>query len=410
MAPKYSVTIWVGSPKHRKGPKSHNGWESLDLQAVLLLQGLLLLPEGVDTVNHGLDEGDLGVSQPVLVGHVVGAAIEATRLSAGSTGLDCELLAPLLQGVKTLLCVSGQVNHDGGPHAGSEVGGAGVDVAELLGKGKVLAGFSLDGVSDSLDATGKTGEDSLDVAALLHGDDSHLVLLVHPQEEGLGLVVEDSTALGPVALHAGNDEVAVTGDEQEVVVDQLLAGLLIHASQGVVGSGEVTGQLGEGALQQALNTQPLLLGDARGQTEAINGTSNPDTGGVDGHLGVDVALDLVDVHVGGVLGVSRDAMVLLDEGVEDLGEVLVAIPVSGVDAAVLVVELDGALTARLEGAAGSLGGDVLQFVPLLLGHVLGDQGVGGQDGGEFAGHDVTLWTSCRSESSNKSLVLAVLVV
>ena len=189
-----------------------------------------------------------------------------------------------------------------------------------------------------------------------------------------------------------HDEVAVTGDEQEVVVDQLLADLLIHASQGVVGSGEVTGQLGEGALQQALNTQPLLLGDARGQTEAINGTSNPDTGGVDGHLGVDVALDLLDVHVGGVLGVSRDAMVLLDEGVEDLGEVLVAIPVSGVDAAVLVVELDGALAARLEGAAGGLGGDVLQFVPLLLGHVLGDQGVGGQDGGEFAGHDVTLWT------------------
>ena len=185
---------------------------------MLLLQGLVLLPEGVDTVNHGLDEGDLGVSQPVLVGHVVGAAcgcqgksssedskkltIEATRLSTGSTGLDCELLAPLLQGVKTLLGVSGQVNHDGGPHAGSEVGGAGVDVAELLGEGKVLAGLSLDGVSDSLDATGKTGEDSLDVAALLHGDDSHLVLLVHPQEEGLGGIVEDSSARGPVALHA----------------------------------------------------------------------------------------------------------------------------------------------------------------------------------------------------------------
>ena len=177
-----------------------------------------------------------------------------------------------------------------------------------------------------------------------------------------------------------------------MVVDQLLADLLVHASQGVVGTGEVTSQLGEGALQQALNSQPLLLGDARGETEAVNGTSNPDTGGVDRHLSVDVALDLVDVHVGGVLGVGRDAMVLLDEGVEDLGEVLVAIPVTGVDAAVLVVELDGALAARLEGASGGGGLDVLQFVPLLLGHVLGDQGVGGQDGGEFAGHDVTLWT------------------
>ena len=161
-----------------------------------------------------------------------------------------------------------------------------------------------------------------------------------------------------------------------MVVDELLADLLVHASQGVVGSGKVTGQLGESVLQQALNTQPLLLGDARGETEAVDGTSDPDTGGVDGHLGVDVALDLVDVHVGGVLGIGRDAVVLLDDGIEDLGEVLVAIPVSGVDAAVLVVELDGALTARLEGASSGGGLDVLQFVPPLLGHVLGHQGVG----------------------------------
>ena len=187
-------------------------------------------------------------------------------------------------------------------------------------------------------------------------------------------------------------EVGVARDEEEVVVNELLADLLVHATEGVVGAGKVTGQLGEGALQEALNAKPLVLGDARGQTEAINGTSDPDTSGVDGHLGVDVALDLVDVHVGGVLGVGRDAMVLLDDGIKDLRKVLVRVPVSGVDAAVLVVELDGTLTARLEGASRGGGGDVLQFVPLLLGHVLGDQGVGGQDGGEFAGHDVTLWT------------------
>ena len=132
--------------------------------------------------------------------------VKATRLSTGSTGLDSELLTPLLESRQTLLGVAGQVNHDGGPHAGTKVGGAGVDVAVLLGEGKVLAALSLDRVSDSLDATGKTGEDSLDVAALLHGDDPHLVLLVHPQQEGLGLVVEDSTALWPVALHAGSLE------------------------------------------------------------------------------------------------------------------------------------------------------------------------------------------------------------
>jgi hypothetical protein len=40
-------------------------------------------------------------------------------------------------------------------------------------------------------------------------------------------------------------------------------------------------------------------------------------------LGVDVALDLGGVHVAGVYGVGRDAMVLLDEGVEHFSKYLV---------------------------------------------------------------------------------------
>ena len=41
------------------------------LHAVLLLQLQILLPEGVDGVNHDLDQLDLGVSQPVLLGDIV---------------------------------------------------------------------------------------------------------------------------------------------------------------------------------------------------------------------------------------------------------------------------------------------------------------------------------------------------
>ena len=47
---------------------------------------------------------------------------------------------------------------DGGPHASAQVGGAGVDVAELLGQLEVLARLSLDAVTDSLDATAYTGK------------------------------------------------------------------------------------------------------------------------------------------------------------------------------------------------------------------------------------------------------------
>ena len=161
-----------------------------------------------------------------------------------------------------------------------------------LVESKVLAGLGLDALADGLDAAGQTAEDTLDVTALLHGDDPGLVLLVDPQEEGLGLVVEDAAALGPVALHTGDLQVPVSGNEEEVVVDQLLADLLVHAGQRVVRAGEVTGHLGQGVGHHLLDVNALLLGDSGGETESVEVASHPDPGGVDGHLGVDVSNNL----------------------------------------------------------------------------------------------------------------------
>merc|ERR1712211_186232 len=146
-----------------------------DLQTMFLLQLQVFFPQCVHAVNHLLDKLDLRVAKAVLVRRVVSAAIIAARLSPSSTGLDSEFLAPLLKSIDALLDVAGQVDHDGSPHAGAQVGGAGVDVAVLLGQGELLARLSLDGVPDSLDAAREAGEDSLDVAALFHGDDPHLV-------------------------------------------------------------------------------------------------------------------------------------------------------------------------------------------------------------------------------------------
>merc|ERR550539_334254 len=201
-----------------------------NLHAVLLLPFKVLLVQGVDTVNHGLDKLDLGVSQSVLVGDVVGVSGLAARLSSGATGLNSELLAPGPELVNALLGPAGKVNVDGGPHAGTQVGWGGVDVAELLGQLEVLARLGLDTVADSLDATSQAREDSLDVTALLHGDDASLVLLIDPDQESLGLVVEDATALRPVTLHTSNLQVGVTRHEEEVVIDELLTDLLVHAS------------------------------------------------------------------------------------------------------------------------------------------------------------------------------------
>jgi len=275
----------------------------LYLESVLLLQLEILLPECVDTVNHDLDELYLGVSEPVFVGDVVGAAVEATGLSTGSTRLDSKLLTPLLEGRESLLGVAGEVNHDGGPHSCAQVGGAGVDEAVLFRQGEVLAALSLDRLSNSSDTTCETSEDTLDVTALLHRDDSHLILFIDPEEEGLGFIVEDTTSFRPVTLHTGNSKVAVSRYEEEVIVHKLLSDLLVHTSERVVGTSKVTSQLGEGALHQVLHSHTLLLGDTGRQSVSIDGTSHSDTGGVHGNTSVYVTHNLGYIHVGGVLGI-----------------------------------------------------------------------------------------------------------
>merc|ERR1712002_1016400 len=344
----------------------------VNLHAVLL-EFQVLLVQSVDTVNHGLDKLDLGVSQSVLVGDVISVSGLATRFTTGATGLDSEFLAPLLQSWETLLGPSGEVNVDRGPHASTQVGGAGVDVAELLRQLEVLARLSLNTVLDSLDATGQPLEDTLDVTTLLHGDDTSLILLIDPDQEGLSLVVEDATALGPVTLHTSNLQVGVTRHEEEVVIDKLLADLLVHASEWVVGTSQVTLEPLEGSGDELLNTNTLLLGDSGGKAESLDGAADTDPDGVDWDFGVDVPVDLGGVHVGDVLEVGGESVVLADQRVEDIGEVDVGVLVSGVDAAVLVVELNSASNGLGQGEARGLGDDSAELVPFLLGDVLGHQ-------------------------------------
>ena len=51
---------------------TNSSWQPRLLEAVLLLELDVLHVDGVDAVDHGLDELHLGVAEPVLVGDVVG--------------------------------------------------------------------------------------------------------------------------------------------------------------------------------------------------------------------------------------------------------------------------------------------------------------------------------------------------
>merc|ERR1712066_446646 len=302
----------------------------------------------------------------VLVGDVICAASLATGFSTGSTGLNIEFFTASLELVNRFLGPSGEINVDGSTHASSKVGGAGVDKSILFREGKVLSTLSLDRVSNSLDSTGKTREYTLDIASLLHGDNSHLVLFIDPEQEGLGGIVEDSTTLWPVTLHTSNSKVAVSANKEEVVINKLLADSFIHAGKGIVVASKIIGELAKSTAHQLLNINTLLLGDSGGETESINAASNTDTGGVNWDSLIDVSSDL--------------------GGIQDLREILVAIPVTSIDTTMLVVKLDSAGTGLGDGEAAGLGLNVLDAVPSLLGHMLGHQGVRRLNNGEFSRH------------------------
>ena len=309
---------------------------------MLLLELKVLLVESVDSVDHGLHKLHLGVTQAMLVGDVVSDASLATRLSPRATRLEGQLLATLLQCRQAFLRPARKVDVDRGTHASAQVGGARVQVAIPGVKQELLPGLSPDRIAHSLDATSQPVKDSLDIASLLHGDDAELVLLIDPDKEGLSIVVIDAPAFRPVTLHASSNQVLVPRHEQEVVIYQLLASSLFHSKKWIVLSRKVSLQFAKSTLHQSFDLQALILGDARGQPETVNAAPHADTGGLDRCFGIDVAIDLANVHVRSVLEPLVQSVVLQNEGVKDILEVGVGVGVASVDATMLVVKLDSA--------------------------------------------------------------------
>ena len=87
----------------------------------------------------------------------------ATRFTTGTTGLKSQFFAPGLQGGKAFLGPARQVDVNGGPHTGAQVGRTGVQVAQLFVQHEFFAGFGLDGITNSLDTTSQPFENTSDI-------------------------------------------------------------------------------------------------------------------------------------------------------------------------------------------------------------------------------------------------------
>jgi len=172
----------------------------------------------------------------------------------GTTDLDIVLISDGLELVLVLL-EFGELDMHGGSHSGTAVGGAGGDVAQVSVVLELGNRLNL-GRGDR-----ETLEDLADVGAILHGDDSEVVLLVDPHQKGLVVVVEDTTSLGPLSLEAAGLEVLVTTLEEEVISDQLLLFSFSHCCEGVVFALQLTLERLESLDDLGLKSKTLLLID-----------------------------------------------------------------------------------------------------------------------------------------------------
>jgi hypothetical protein len=153
-------------------------------------------------VVHVLHEVLLGAAKSAFVRNVEGAVCGLGVLAVDATNLDVVFVRDSLE-LGHVLAEVGELDVDRGAHGGAAVGGAGSDVSEVLVVGELHNFF------DFGCAAREAFEDSSNVSAGLHADDSELVLLVDPDEEGLVFVVENTTAVGPIAVEAAGLQEAV---------------------------------------------------------------------------------------------------------------------------------------------------------------------------------------------------------
>lgn len=148
---------------------------------------LLGLDKSLNTIDHILDELLLRSSESSSVGDIEDTVIGFSVLSVNSSNLDVVFVGNLVEKC-FVLHELWKLDVDGTSHGGTEVSWAGSDVSKMLVVGEFADSFNvLGGSAESVEDLGDSG-------TWLHGNDSELILLVDPDEESLGVVVENTSS------------------------------------------------------------------------------------------------------------------------------------------------------------------------------------------------------------------------
>ena len=187
----------------------------------------------MDTVDHILNEGGLTHTESSLVGDIVGTVIGFGVLSVDSSDLYVIFVSDSVE-LSFILSELWKLDMDGSSQGGTKVGWARGDVTEMS---------IVRELSDLLNGGGSSAEsieDFADTSSFLHGDDSELIFFINPNEESLGVIMEDTSTRWPVSVEVACLQESVTLFEKEMIINQFLLIFCAHALEWVESTFKIT--------------------------------------------------------------------------------------------------------------------------------------------------------------------------
>jgi len=126
-------------------------------------------------------------------------------------------------------------------------------------------------------SNGKSSEDFTNIGSLLHGDNSELIFFIDPYEEGLVLVVIDTSSGWPVSVETTGFQESVSFLEKEMICDKLFLILFGHGGERVVGTSMLTGELLQSSGYDVFNFISLSFGNTWTKWECSQVSSDSDS-------------------------------------------------------------------------------------------------------------------------------------
>lgn len=172
---------------------------------------LLSVDKGMDSVNHVLHKLLLRSSESPSIRDIKDSIICLGMLTVDTTDLNEVLISDAVELIFVVHELR-QLDMHRSSEGSTKISRARSDVTEMI----VLGEFAL--LLNGLSSSTESIEDFFDSSSLLHRNNSELILLIDPDEESLGLVMEDTTTRGPVSVEITSFKEPVSFSKRKMLV------------------------------------------------------------------------------------------------------------------------------------------------------------------------------------------------